>query len=105
MPEDTSQDTPDDGLTKLGRALQRNLTLSGLSAAAACDKAGVARSQWPRITRGQTARPRVEMVRALARAVALDENEALELAGYDPALVAATRQQPEQQQKTAAVAG
>lgn len=101
MPEDT-----DDGLTPLGRALLRNLASAGISATTACTRANVSRSQWPRITRkGQTRRPQVEMVEALARAVLLDEDEALTLAGYDPALVRATRQQAEQQQKTGAVAG
>lgn len=91
-------------LTKLGEALERNRIAAGLTKKDLAPLMGTtSRALYDRVI--TTERPRVDAIRRAATAVRLDPDEAFKLAGYDPALIAETRQQPEQQQQGQLLAG
>lgn len=94
-------------LTKLGKALEGNRILAGLSKSDVATRMGTtSRGLWDRVI--TAARPTVESIQRAAAAVGHDQADALRLAGYDPDLVTrtrATRQQPEQQQQSERLAG
>lgn len=86
-------------LTKLGKALEANRIAAGLAKTAVAERMDTtSRGLWDRVTTAE--RPTVDAIERAAAAVKLNKDEALRLAGYDPELVAKTRQQPEQQQQT-----
>ena len=91
-------------LTNLGKALEGNRIAAGLPKKTVATRMGTkSRGQWENVI--SAPRPTVDAVRRAATAVMLDQDVALELAGYDPQLVAETRQQPEQQQRAVQLAG
>jgi len=91
-------------LTKLGKALDDNMRAAGLNKTAVAKLMNTtSRATWDRAT--TAAKPTVELIKRAAAAVKLNEDEALRLAGYNPRLVAETRQQPEQQQQAELLAG
>ena len=91
-------------LTKLGEALERNRIAAGLTKKDLAPLMGTtSRGLYDRVITAE--RPTVDSVRRAAGAVKLDQDEAFTLAGYDPKLMAETRQQPEQQQHAQLLAG
>lgn len=91
-------------LTKLGEALEAHRLAAGLSKKAVAERLDTtSRALWDRTITAE--RPPVDTLRRVAAAVLFDEDKALRLAGYDPRLVAKTRQQPEQQQSAQLLAG
>lgn len=91
-------------LSPLGKALEARRIAAGLGKQEVAKRMGTtSRNTYDRITRAQHVR--VGSVIRAAAAVLLDQDEALQLAGYDPELVRKTRQQPEQQQQAELLAG
>jgi len=91
-------------LTRLGQALTANMRAAGLNKSDVAKLMGTtSRATWDRVTTAE--HPTVSAVKRAAAAVKLDVDEALRLAGYDPQLVAETRQQPEQQHQAELLAG
>lgn len=87
---DTTSDTQRPPMTALGAALDRARIESGLSQAGAMKRAGLAASTWPALVHGAVKRrgqwhavdSTAETIARAAKAVGLDVDKAVTLAGY-----------------------